>query len=224
MKSIQIRKALLSVVLIAMAMSGIQKEAAAVADGNGTCSATEIANFDCANFGPGNAIEFRGALPSNQCPLSNATTTSCTLYFYLYTGTATNQVNVAIPTKLTKILNEASEIRCSQYLTGGGGAGEVDAGKRAHFPASSHLPAPAEIVNGLDQGLQRLRLGCVSRGDLNLNAVRRFLRLALELVAKRLHVLSATVEHFPSPPFVLAFQNTRTMRAREIISGNPSKT
>ena len=121
MKTIKTKKALLSVVLVAIAMSGIQKEAAAVADGNGTCSASEAADFDCANLG-GNNIEFLGAFPSNNCPMNQAPlTTRCTVYFYKYNGTATNQVDVALPINLTKSLNEAPEINCSQYYTNGAG-------------------------------------------------------------------------------------------------------
>lgn len=115
------RKLLPCVGLVTMALCLPLREAGAVANGDGICSPSEAANFDCANFGT-NKIEFRGAFLSTQCQVNNPGPLAlCTLYFYLYTGIATNQLNIAIPTKLTKIVNEASEIHCSQYLTNGTG-------------------------------------------------------------------------------------------------------
>lgn len=157
-----VRKLLLSIAFIPFAIILSQKEAAAVADGNGVCSAPEAANFDCANFG-GNAIEFRGAFPSTQCPLSGGGITPCTVYFYRYTGTATNQVNVLLRTKLTVVLDQASEIRCSQYITGGGGDPTTGFGKNiltlgvcriannlANLPPDIQPPSAANVSIAVD--------------------------------------------------------------------------
>lgn len=121
------RKLLPCVGLVTMALFLTLREAGAVANGDGICSGSEAANFDCANFGA-NVVEFRGAFPSAQCQV-NSGLALCTVYFYLYTGSTTNQLNVAIPIKLTQILNEASEIHCSQYLTGGAGDPTTGFGK-----------------------------------------------------------------------------------------------
>lgn len=123
------RKLLSCLGLVTMALFLPLREAGAVANGDGICSSSEAANFDCANFGT-NKIEFRGAFPSAECQVNNpGGLASCTVYFYLYTGGATNQLNAAIPIKLTKIVNEASEIHCSQYLTGGAGDPTTGFGK-----------------------------------------------------------------------------------------------
>jgi hypothetical protein len=114
MKTIKTKKALLSLALIAMAMFGIQNEAVAVADGNGLCSSSETANFDCAKFGT-NVIEFRGVFPSAQC---NGGSTSCSIYFYMNTYTTPPiQVDVAIPIKLNQTINTGQYIHCAPNPT-----------------------------------------------------------------------------------------------------------
>ncbi len=92
---------------------------AATANCDGSCSADEIANHTCAMFGS-NVIEFCGA-SAGSCALDTGGSAPCTLFFYKYTGTATNQVNVAIPIGLTQTLNSAPDVHCSQYYTDGGG-------------------------------------------------------------------------------------------------------
>ena len=114
MKTIKSKKALLSLALIAMEMFGIQNEAVAVADGNGLCSSSETANFDCAKFGT-NVIEFRGLFPSAQC---NGGSTSCSIYFYMNTYTTPPlQVDVAIPIKLNQTINTGQYIHCAPNPT-----------------------------------------------------------------------------------------------------------
>jgi hypothetical protein len=109
---------LLSAVVTAIAVLFIYTEASAVANGDGICDANEAARFDCGQFGP-NVIEFRGA-SSGTCTLSNygtppqGRTAPCTVFFYKYTGTETNQVNVAIPLNLTQVVNDAVKVHCSQ--------------------------------------------------------------------------------------------------------------
>jgi hypothetical protein len=101
-------------------------KAGAVADGNGTCSAGELAAFECANFGPNARIEFLGAT-SATCVLSGTTPPSglapCTVYSYKYSGTAQGQLVVGIPEKLTQKVNDAipNETKCQQYITDGTG-------------------------------------------------------------------------------------------------------
>ena len=85
----------------------ISHAAMATANGDGVCSAAETANFECATFGP-NVIEFLGSFQSSQCPLSTGATTTCTSYYYRYTGAATNQLNVAIPLRNTQTLKSAT--------------------------------------------------------------------------------------------------------------------
>lgn len=134
-----------------LALSFGLREAGAVANGDGICSPTEAANFDCGTFGT-NVIEFRGAFSSTQCPVNDPVgTASCTVYFYRYTGSGSNQINVGIPIKLTEtFLNEASEINCSQYLTGGTGDPTTGFGMNISFLgicriANSLAPVPPDI-------------------------------------------------------------------------------
>lgn len=105
-------------------------KAGAVADGDGSCSPGELAAFECANFGP-NVIEFRGT-STGTCMLNGSTgpfgSAPCTVYFYKYSGAATNQINVAIPEKFTKKLNDAVEVNCSQYITNGSGDSTTEFG------------------------------------------------------------------------------------------------
>lgn len=114
--------------LVAVFMLFPLQEAGAVADGNGVCSPEELANFDCGRFGP-NVIEFRGASAGTCVVNSGPGTAPCTVYFYLYTGLSTNQVNVAIPLNLNQVLNDAVEIDCSQYYTNGSGDPTTGFGK-----------------------------------------------------------------------------------------------
>ena len=112
-------------------------EARAFANGDGTCSAGELAAFECAQFGPGNVIEFMGA-SSGTCNISGGTTpptapavVPCTVYSYKYTGGTTNQIVVGIPERLTKVVNDAipAETRCDQYITNGAGDPTTSFGK-----------------------------------------------------------------------------------------------
>jgi len=115
-----------SVLLLAVATAVLTlftyKEASAVANGDGICSAAEAAVFDCGTFNA-NVIEFVGASNAT-CVLANFPSgTSCTAYFYRYTGSSTNQVNVGIPKDVQKKFTaaDASPAGCSQLLTNNSG-------------------------------------------------------------------------------------------------------
>ena len=107
-------------VALALALSGFGAGAFAEADGNGACSAAELGKFECANFGS-SVIEFLGSSALTNCTLQAGGTSSCTAYYYRYTGLATNQLNIAIPNRVTKTLKTASDLGCQQFLTGGAG-------------------------------------------------------------------------------------------------------
>ena len=104
---------------------------AAVANANGVCdSPNEVVPGaeTCANFGP-NVIEFLGT-GSTTCTVA-AGSVPCTAYFYRYTGSATNQFNIAIPkvvqTKFTS--GDALAAGCSQLITDGSGDPTTGFGK-----------------------------------------------------------------------------------------------
>jgi hypothetical protein len=120
------RDGLLYAIAIVATMSWMPRGAEAAANGDGICSPAEAAGFECATLGT-NVIEFLGSFPSQACP-TNASK-RCTSYYYRYTGAATCQLNAAIPTRHTKILTTATEINCSQYLTGGTGDPTTGFGK-----------------------------------------------------------------------------------------------
>lgn len=124
------RDRLLYAVAIAATMSWMPGTATATGSSvNCTpCSAAELERKECANFN-GNVIKFLGATPVPQCVLSNGQTAPCTSYRYQYCGGALNQVNVAIPKRLTQTLNEATEINCSQYVADGKGDPTTGFGK-----------------------------------------------------------------------------------------------
>jgi len=107
------------------------QEAGAVADGNGSCSPTEEANHECAYFGA-SAVEFLGAndgMCTNYEGGNPSGSIPCSVYFYKYTGPATNQINVAIPLYLTTNVNNNIEIGCSQWITDGNGDPTTGFGK-----------------------------------------------------------------------------------------------
>ncbi len=114
--------------VLALVLWGAASGAYAAANGDGLCSSSETGNFECATFGA-SVIEFLGAFPSTQCRLSSGQTTSCTSYYYRYSGATTNQLNVAIPTRNTKTFKTAADINCSQFLTGGAGDPTTGFGK-----------------------------------------------------------------------------------------------
>ena len=104
--------------------------ALAIADGDGTCSVQEKANYECTDFGTNNVtvVEFLGSFQSNNCTTVTGLAT-CTSYFYKYKGLLTNQVNVAIPIRNTKTLTTATDLHCAQYVTGGAGDPTTGFGK-----------------------------------------------------------------------------------------------
>ena len=96
MKAKRTLSALVSIVLV-MFLS--QREAFAVADGNGVCSAEELTNRDCVNLGPGNTLEYLLATDSDQCVTHSvpATTAACTAFFYKYAGGTTRPGQLCNP-------------------------------------------------------------------------------------------------------------------------------
>ena len=114
--------------VLALALSAAASGAYAAANGDGLCSASETSKFECATFGA-SVIEFLGSFPSSQCHLTSGQTTSCTSYYYRYSGPATNQLNVALPARNTKIFSTAADINCSQFLIGGLGDPTTGFGK-----------------------------------------------------------------------------------------------
>lgn len=113
---------LLFLMVTALVTSFTYSEALAVADGDGFCSAGELASADCAIFGS-NVLEFRGAL-TGSCPTTDGgdpNPASCTGYFYNYNGASQNQVVLAVPDKLTQIINNTAETHCGNYLDPGEG-------------------------------------------------------------------------------------------------------
>ncbi len=119
---------LMAVLALLGGLSLTTHEAMAVANGNGICEAGETAAFECANFG-GNIVEFMGTVASSTCYQDAAPAAPCTAYFYKYTGSATNQLNAALPTRVNKTFNSATEVNCSQLLTGGTGDPTTGFGK-----------------------------------------------------------------------------------------------
>jgi hypothetical protein len=83
-------------------------------------------------------------------------------------------------------------------------------GSRRLLPTVLSLAASAEIVESLDQRFERLCFGRIFRGYVDLNAFRCFGYFAFKLLATRLHVFSATVEHLPHLLSVLLFDINRT--------------
>ena len=112
----------------ALALAFAQGEVYAVANGDGVCAASEAANFECATFGT-SVVEYLGAFGSNKCPMDDGTFASCTTYYYRYTGGPTNQVNVAIPTRLLKTIDSATEAHCQQLFVNGSGDPTTGFGK-----------------------------------------------------------------------------------------------
>ena len=120
---------LLTGACVALALSSLHSHAQAAANGDGLCSAAEAASFECAKLG-GNIVEFLGSFPSSQCRVAATNqTVACTSYYYRYTGAAINQLNVAIPTRNTKVLTAAADLHCAQFLTGGSGDPTTGFGK-----------------------------------------------------------------------------------------------
>jgi hypothetical protein len=112
----------------ALALALAQGEASAAANGDGVCAAGEAAKFECATFGT-SVVEYLGAFGSNKCPLDDGTLASCTTYYYRYTGGTTNQVNVAVPTRLLKTIDSATEAHCQQLFINGAGDPTTGFGK-----------------------------------------------------------------------------------------------
>ncbi len=75
----------------------------------------------CGDFN-GNTIQFLETI-STTCKLSAGSATPCTEYRYRYTGSATNQINVAIPKEvMTKFTSADRAVAgCSQLITDGSG-------------------------------------------------------------------------------------------------------
>jgi hypothetical protein len=69
-------------------------------------------------------------------------------------------------------------------------------------------------MESLYQSFQRVRFGSVFCGNLNLNAILCFLYFAFKLFAK---ILSTTVKHSLSPPFILLFEDTRTNNTKNLL-------
>ncbi|HXG50360.1 MAG TPA: hypothetical protein VNN77_03020 [candidate division Zixibacteria bacterium] len=112
---------LCGLLIVALALLAYS-EAGAVANGDGSCSSAEEAGLDCASFSPLSAIiEFLGTTPTT-CTVG-AGPVKCTEYKYQYTGSSTNQINVAIPkdvmTKFTS--GDKTVAGCSQLITDGSG-------------------------------------------------------------------------------------------------------
>ena len=154
---------LLPAACLLLALSAIHLPARAAANGDGLCSTTEASQGDCALLGV-NVIEFLGVFPSLSCRLSTSTTPApCTAYYYRYTGSATNQLNVALPLRVTKTFKTAADINCSQFLTGGAGDPTTGFGKNqlslgicriaqnlATSPVDISVPPGANIVLTVD--------------------------------------------------------------------------
>ncbi|MBX9609956.1 MAG: hypothetical protein K2Y51_27385 [Gammaproteobacteria bacterium] len=114
---------------ISLALLAASSASHAVANGDGTCSSAEANARECGSFGT-NVVEFLGAYGSNQCRVSSSTTpVPCTAYFYRYSGTATNQLNVAIPLRVAQTFKTAGDINCSQFLVNGAGDPTTGFGK-----------------------------------------------------------------------------------------------
>jgi hypothetical protein len=113
---------------LALALGGFAGGAYAAANGDGSCSSAELGSYECANFGT-SVIEFLGSFASTQCPLAAGGTAQCTAYYYRYSGASSNQVNIAIPNRVTKTFKTAADIHCSQFLTGGAGDPTTGFGK-----------------------------------------------------------------------------------------------
>lgn len=141
---------------------GAYVEAHAAANGDGLCASAEAAQGACVTLNS-NVIEFLGAFASTQCRLSSGQLKACTAYYYRYTGGATNQVNVAIPARLTKTFKTAADINCSQLLTGGAGDPTTGFGKNqvslgicrvaqnlANSPVDITVPPGANLVLTVD--------------------------------------------------------------------------
>lgn len=109
-------------------LSVLPGAAQAVANGDGACSASELAGKECATLGAA-IVEFLGAYPSSQCLLATGQTTSCTSYYYRYSGAAANQLNVAIPVRNTQTFKKAADINCSQFYNTGTGDPTTGFGK-----------------------------------------------------------------------------------------------
>ena len=113
---------------LALALCGFAGGALAASNGDGLCSPAEVGKYECATFGS-SVIEFLGSFASSQCPLHSGGTAQCTAYYYRYTGASNNQVNIAIPNRVTKTFKTAADINCSQFLTGGAGDPTTGFGK-----------------------------------------------------------------------------------------------
>ena len=105
---------------LALLLCGFAGGAFAEANGDGLCSPAEVSKYECATFGT-SVIEFLGSFASSQCPLAAGGMAQCTAYYYRYTGASSNQINIAIPNRVTKTFKTAADIQCSQFLTGGAG-------------------------------------------------------------------------------------------------------
>jgi len=124
----KVRSSFVSRAGLALALAGFAGVALAAADGNGLCSQAETGKYECAKFGT-SVIEFLGSFASSNCTLHTGGTAQCTSYFYRYTGAASNQINIALPTRVTKTFNTAADINCSQFLTDGVGDPTTGFGK-----------------------------------------------------------------------------------------------
>ncbi len=113
---------------LSIALLGFAGGALAAANGNGLCSSAEVSKYECATFGS-SVVEFLGSFASTHCPLRSGGNGQCTAYYYRYTGAANNQLNVALPSRVTKIFKTAADINCSQFLTDGAGDPTTGFGK-----------------------------------------------------------------------------------------------
>jgi hypothetical protein len=117
-------------------------EAGAVADGDGTCSATEYANNDCAVFGT-NVLEYRGAV-DGICTRADGEEFPCTYFFYLYTGVSQNQLSAAMLKSLGTNINDAPSTGCSQYIDDN--SGDPTTGWVENVPSLAVCRIPASVA------------------------------------------------------------------------------
>jgi hypothetical protein len=149
-------QSVLTTLILGTGLSVIPVTTMAVANGDGACSAAELTNKECAALGT-SIVEFLGAYPSTQCLLSNGQTTSCTSYYYRYSGAAANQLNVAIPIRNTQTLKTASDINCSQFYNTGTGDPTTGFGKnqnslgicRIAYRIAGAVTTPPAVLAGI---------------------------------------------------------------------------
>ena len=89
-----------------------------------TCDSPQCGDFN------GNTIQFLETI-STTCKLAAGSATPCTAFKYLYTGSATNQINIAIPKEvMTKFTSADKTVAgCSQLITDGSGDSTTGFGK-----------------------------------------------------------------------------------------------